>query len=77
MSRDSAVRITNRLGTGKSGQLLSIADRERDVFFLPQMSTPTPGPIQQHLQWVSEALYLGVKQPGREVGRLIMMSRFR
>jgi hypothetical protein len=49
VSRERALCITNRLGAGKFGQRCSIPDRERDISFLPQMSTPTLGPIQHHL----------------------------
>jgi hypothetical protein len=65
-SRHSPVSTMTRLRAGRSG----FDPRQRQGFsLLATASSPALGPTQPPIQWVSAALFLGVKRLGHEADR--------
>jgi hypothetical protein len=62
-SRDSSVGIGTRLTGWTIGVLRFDSRRELGIFLFTTASIPALGPTQPPIQWVSRALYLGVKRP--------------
>jgi hypothetical protein len=64
-STDSSVSIVTRLRTGRP----KFDSRKRQgLFLLAAASRPDLGPTQPPIQWIPEALSLGLRRPGREAG---------
>jgi hypothetical protein len=63
MSRDSSVGIVTGYGLDGWG---SIPGRTRFIFLFSTPSRPALRPTQPSIQWVLQALSLGVKRKGRE-----------
>jgi hypothetical protein len=65
-SRDSSVGIASRLRAGRSGFKGSIPGGVLGIIFFTTASRTAMGPTQPLIQWVQEALSLGVERSGRE-----------
>jgi hypothetical protein len=72
MSWDSSVGIAT--GCGLDDWVMGFDSRRGLVIFLFDMSRPALEPTQPPVQWVSGALPLGVKRPGREADRSPLFS---
>jgi hypothetical protein len=67
MSRDSVVGIAAAYWLNDRGVGVRVPVGSR---IFATLSKPTLGSTQPPIQWVSEALSLAVKRPGRETGHL-------
>jgi hypothetical protein len=56
------------------GVILFDSRRGLGIFLFTTASRAAPGPTQPPIQWVSGALSLGVKRPGRETGHSLPSS---
>jgi hypothetical protein len=65
-SRDSSVGIALCYGLDDRGSRVRFSGVGLGIFLFTTASRTALGPTQPPIQWVLEALSLGVKRPGRE-----------
>jgi hypothetical protein len=63
-------RYSDELQTGRSG----FDSGRGNIFLFSIVSRQVPGPTHPAIQWVPGALFLRVKQPGREADRSPLSS---